>query len=1157
LLKLGSVLCRVVCDMDTCFLRDELERFCASELSDERISEITEHLELCTDCLAMLDEISRERLRELPLEGVPDPTEVVPPTAPGYDILEPLGQGGMGSVWKARQISLGRLVAIKFIGLQVAAGAELHDRFKAEAEAVARLEHPNIVRVYEFDHCVSWPFLAMELVEGGTLAGEIARGRMSPGRAAELVECLARAVHYAHSRGILHRDLKPGNILIAADGTPKIADFGLAKRLDGEVDRTRTGERMGTPAYMSPEQVDGRTAGVATDVYALGVILYQSLTGRLPFLGKTAAELWDQIRTTEPVPLRRRQPTVPRDLDTICLRCLEKNPGLRFPSCEELADELHRFLAGEPVLSRPVGSVERLARWVRRKPVLAGLYAAIATVALLLAFGATIAWLWHKAADARDIASLALDVAEEARKDADRERLKAVAATAAAEEAAKSERIAKESEKKAKEREFTMREELSREDYGRRIVLADYIRRAVMYDIAGKLLDTCRDDLRGWEWYYVHRLCHPEIMTLQSASITAPAISPDGKLIAAGCEDDRIRVRVWDVSTGKVTAAFASPRSPQRPGGIPALMAARELTEGINWIAFTNDGRRLIIQRSEVIQLMDRSTGKASIEFAANGSVLAGSAAGQQGARVVVKDVSGKVSVWDVETGKAVATLDGFDANSSRTVLCRDGTRVVSEGHGPGDAGTQVRIWDLSKGGPAISLGEQVVGSMERVWAVSPDGTRIAIRHQTQTPNGGGRPIILWNVGSGKQIAELPWISGPIAALTLSLGGEEIAIAWEANSRGRQAEIWAVSEKRKRTSIPTDVGEIAFSPDRRWTAIRGGPVRVFPLSTPVPVRLFSTTVDPETLRLKSGGMGAAAFVMGGSQLVIGPGTNLGDSSHELRVVDAGTGIGIPGPTLITNEKNFGGFGVAAMAVSRDGRWIAAGETDSPIRVWDTKTRASVLTIKGPVGLERLAFDPIGSRLAITHNTKVAVHDLATGTEIFAVKSSYYKFTAAAFTPDGTQLVVAALGWVEVWDANTGRQLRRFKVHGDVTYNAVVSPDGVTVVTVGDETVARVWDLKTGKETMVLRGHGEGVKDVAISPDGKRIATLGMDSTLRLWDSKNGLELFNLSLPQTYASVYFSPDGRRIATAGQGGVQLWDSTPVNQLMGAQLAKKSEE
>ncbi len=306
----------------------------------------------------------------------------------GYEILDTLGRGGMGVVYRARQVGLNRLVALKMILGGGHAAPEYLARFQSEAEAVAQLQHPNIVQIYDIGVHEGLPFFSLELIDGQSLEAQRANRPMEPLRSAEITETLARAMGYAHSRGIVHRDLKPANVLLTAAGVPKVTDFGLVKRLEEEDSgQTATGTVMGTPSYMAPEQAWGsKDVGPLADVYSLGAVLYALITGRPPFLGTNAAETVMQLREQEPVPPSRLQPTLPPDLETICLKCLQKEPEKRYANAEELAEDLRRFQANEPILARPVSRAERAWRWCRRNPSLAtsGGIAIVLLVCLLI-----------------------------------------------------------------------------------------------------------------------------------------------------------------------------------------------------------------------------------------------------------------------------------------------------------------------------------------------------------------------------------------------------------------------------------------------------------------------------------------------------------------------------------------------------------------------------------------------------------------------------------------------------------------------------------------------------------------------------------------------------------------------------------------------------
>ncbi len=301
------------------------------------------------------------------------------PAVPGFEILEELGRGGMGVVYKARQLNLNRLVALKMVLAGAHAGPGALARFHNEAQAVASLQHPDIVRIHDVGEAGGLPYFSLEFIDGGSLAARIGGRPQHIRQAASTVRIIARAIHAAHRQGIVHRDLKPANILLTADGRPKITDFGLAKRLGDDTDQTWTGAIVGTPDYMAPEQVGGQAhdAGAIVDQHALGAILYELLTGSPPFRGSTPCDTIEQVRTQEPVPPTRLRPNVPRDLETICLKCLQKEPHRRYPDADALADDLDRFLEGRPVLARHISAIGHLGRRCRRNPCVASLVAAV------------------------------------------------------------------------------------------------------------------------------------------------------------------------------------------------------------------------------------------------------------------------------------------------------------------------------------------------------------------------------------------------------------------------------------------------------------------------------------------------------------------------------------------------------------------------------------------------------------------------------------------------------------------------------------------------------------------------------------------------------------------------------------------------------------
>jgi len=314
-----------------------------------------------------------------------------------YELLEEVARGGMGVVYKARQVSLNRIVAVKMIVAGQLANAEALQRFIAEAEAAANLRHPNIVAIYEVGEHDGQHYFSMEYVEGQNLCALVKEKPLPAAQAAQYVRIIAEAIHYAHERGTLHRDLKPSNVLLDSFDDPRITDFGLAKQVMGASELTLSGQVLGTPSFMPPEQAAGKRGalGPPSDVYAVGAILYHLVTGRPPFVAETVIDTLRLVAESEPVSPRLLTPSVPRDLETICLKCLEKAPAKRYQTAQSLADELGRFLRDEPILARQVGTPEKLWRWCRRKPLVAGLGAGLILVFVTGLAG--VLWEWQRA----------------------------------------------------------------------------------------------------------------------------------------------------------------------------------------------------------------------------------------------------------------------------------------------------------------------------------------------------------------------------------------------------------------------------------------------------------------------------------------------------------------------------------------------------------------------------------------------------------------------------------------------------------------------------------------------------------------------------------------------------------------------------------------
>jgi hypothetical protein len=506
---------------------------------------------------------------------------------PGYEVVRELGRGGMGVVYLARQKGLGRLVALKMVLAGGHASSDELARFRVEADAIARLQHPNIVQVHEVGEHGVLPFFSLEFCPGGGLDRKLAGTPLPPAEAARLAQTLARAVQAAHDKGVVHRDLKPANVLLSEKGDPKVTDFGLARKID-EAGQTASGAIMGTPSYMAPEQArgQGKAIGPACDVYALGAILYECLTGRPPFKAATPLDTVLQVVSEEPVPPSRLQSLTPSDLETICLKCLAKEPPRRYATAQALAEDLRRWQAGEPITARPVGRLERGLKWVRRNPVVAALTTA---VALVLVLGATVAGYFGY--DARREAERANAKAEDARREAER----------ADKEAALAEKeTLRANEEARKQKEANIRLTKAMEDrdresqarilqYRTALYVKDYDHAWECYRTSDirKTLDilgpsNLPSEVRGWEWDYLNRQCKRKCrdFTGHTVLVLSVCFSPDGKRLASCGGEPALggrtvigEVKIWNAASGLVGL---SPDGPERSGMLS--------TKGNSWL---------------------------------------------------------------------------------------------------------------------------------------------------------------------------------------------------------------------------------------------------------------------------------------------------------------------------------------------------------------------------------------------------------------------------------------------------------------------------------------------------------------------------------------------------------------------------------------------
>jgi WD40 repeat protein/tRNA A-37 threonylcarbamoyl transferase component Bud32 len=1099
-----------------------------------------------------------------------------------YELLQEIGRGGMGVIYKSRQVSLNRIVAVKMIlSAQLASEHDIR-RFRKEAEAAASLDHPSIVPVFEVGEHEGQHYFSMGFVEGTSLAAKLKDGPLPPRHAAELLALVADAVHYAHERGVIHRDLKPGNILLDKDGKPKVSDFGLAKRVTPSraetissgaasatsgraLELTATGQIMGTASYMPPEQASGKAKELdrpSVDVYSLGAVLYCLLTGRPPFQAASLMETLVQVVEQEPVPPRRLNSTIPKDLETICLKCLTKNPRRRYQTARELADDLRRWLSHEPIVARPVGRLQRTLLWCQRHPARAALSAA---GILLVGSAFALLGVATQLSETRLQRSLAESAATreaEARRLAEQN---AEHAAAAAKQEAEARRVAegaveRETEARRIAEKAMMSERVERENAvtARRLVESiAYLGNMTLVDRewlgnniawANQLLDQCPEAMRDWEWYVAKQLCNPpaeRVFRADGRAVTNVVASPDGTTIAAGSDDGAIRL--WDVHSGRLLRSIS--------GHSKAVSGLAFLPSGKGLLSVAKDVKlRLwaVDGQDDAIQTSALPYAATDVAVVPQGNLAAVTCADE-------RTGDGALCLFTVGDEK-LAPIFNWLTNEPYTAVgfYADGKRVFC---GSGRGAIHIRnVSDrelvVSYRAPGyVSDIEFDPASSSPAICIFPSGPNSDSLYQQQAKpgidftiyDGAGREALQRSLDLEvfMKLVEYAKRIKPDSAIrtNMTVAATDMAISRDGTTR-----VFGQAN-----------GQLRFvDRDGNQSVIRGAHSRAVTSVCFLPnEERFVTAGADGSIRLwRTDNLWVWRELRGPKRPLPIPSVPSGVARAQQPVPDTRILLHVRPPVLVRPP-------LVSIAVAPDGSHVAATAWNGTTLTFET-ILWSLDRPQSPRFLAMIPSSQRGPRFAESAIGFKPLRDEQQSAPV-AFASAQAEFSArvgrtlfgpidftlsdaipvspmsVAFSEDGQRVcgVLDTKGQVGIWRVRDGSRMKVLTAHTKPARCVAFSGDGLRLATGGDDRVFCVWNADSGQLLFKSPVHRGPVTTIRFSPDGKRLVSseIADQPQITLWDAGTGAPISNFrTLHQGgLTSLAFSPDGMRIVTTGQDSV----------------------